>query len=105
MYLATQTLWLDAESMQELTENHNDNLVAFIEELEQRMPADIVVLSLSANADTVNLNINVSSKESAAKVIQELSAFETIQIVQTAQISDVKNSEEVHVVSFNVNYN
>lgn len=103
MYLATQTLWLDAESMQELTENHNDNLVAFIEELEQRMPADIVVLSLSANADTVNLNINVSSKESAAKVIQELSAFETIQIVQTAQISDVKNSEDVHVVSFSVN--
>ncbi len=102
-YLAAQTLWMDADTMYEMTENHNQNLVAFIKELEKKMPSDIMVLSMVASADTVTLNINVESKESAATVLQELSAFETIEVVQTTGLTDVKGVEDVHVVSFSVN--
>lgn len=102
-YIAAQTLWTDANNMNDLTENHNRNLVAFIRELENKMPSDIIVLSMVANANDVTLNINVESKESAAKVLQELEKFETILIVQTTGLSDARGEEDIHVVSFSVN--
>lgn len=101
-YLATQTLWLDAEAMYELTENHNDNLVAFVEELEQKMPSDILVISMTASADNAVMNIEIGSKEAAAKVLQELSAFETIEVVSTSGLTDAKSEDGVHLVSFSV---
>lgn len=101
-YVAAQGLWTDADNMYALTENHNDNLIAFIQELEQKMPSDIIVLSMVASPDNVVLNINVSSKESAAKVLQTLDTFESIEIVQTTGISDAKDIDDVHVVSFSV---
>lgn len=102
-YIAAQNLWTDADNMYELTNNHNQNLVAFIGELEEKMPSDIRVLSMVANADTVIMNINVDSKESAATVLQELAAFETIEIVQTSGLTDIKTVDDLHEVSFTVN--
>ncbi len=101
-YLAAQNLWTDADNMYALTDNHNQNLVAFIRELEDKMPSDIRVLSMMAAADNVILNINVGSKESAATVLQELAAFETIEIVKTSGLSDVKTVDNLHEVSFSV---
>lgn len=102
-YVAAQGIWTDAKMMLELTENHNDDLVAFIQELEQKMPADIIVLSMVANAKDVTMNIDVSSKESAAKVLQELDGFRTIQVTQTTGLKDVRDENNQHTVSFSVN--
>lgn len=102
IYQATQTLWLDAEAMYELTENHNDNLVAFIEELEQKMPSDIHTISMTAAADNAVMNIEIGSKEAAAKVLQEISAFESIEVVMTSGLTDEKNEDGMHLVSFSV---
>uniref|UniRef100_UPI004057A781 pilus assembly protein PilM n=1 Tax=Acetatifactor sp. TaxID=1872090 RepID=UPI004057A781 len=102
-YIAAQNLWTDANNMDDLTKNHNQNLVAFIRELENKMPQDIIVLSMVANANDVTMNIDVSSKESAAKVLQELEKFETIQVVETTGLSDARSVEDIHVVSFSVN--
>lgn len=101
-YLAAQGLWTDANNMYQLTENHNDHLVRFIQELEQKMPSDIVVLSMTASADNVVLNVDVRSKESAAKVLQELRAFESIAVVNTSGITDVEDDYGQHLVSFSV---
>lgn len=101
-YMATQNLWTDADAMYEYTRNHNDDLVAFIRELEKKMPSDIIVLSLVANADDITMNIQVDSKSSAAKVLRELELFETIEVVSTSGISDMRESADVHVVSFSV---
>lgn len=102
-YIAAQGLWTDAENMYALTENHNDDLIAFIQELEQKMPADIMVLSLLASSDNITLNINVNTKASAAKVIQELDAFESISVVRTDGLTDTKEEDGTHVVSFTLN--
>jgi hypothetical protein len=66
------------------------------------MPSDIIVLSLVANADDITMNIQVDSKSSAAKVLRELELFETIEVVSTSGISDMRESADVHVVSFSV---
>lgn len=101
-YQATQTLWLDAEAMYELTQNHNDNLVAFIEELEQKMPSAIRVISMTASADNAVMNIEIDSKEAVAKVLQELGAFETIEVVNTSGLTDERDEYGNHLVSFSV---
>lgn len=101
-YQATQTLWLDVKAMYELTENHNDDLVAFIEELEQKMPSDIRVISMTASADNAVMNIELGSKEAAAKVLQELGAFETIEVVSTSGLTDARDENGNHLVSFSV---
>lgn len=101
-YIETQNLWTTADNMYRLTENNNDNLVAFIQELEQKMPSDIIMLSMLAMADKVTLNIDVSSKESAAKVLQELEAFESIEVTQTNGLTDIREENNNRVVSFTV---
>lgn len=101
-YIASQGIWADSENMYELTRNHNDELVAFIQELEQKMPSDIIVLSMIATGDDVTLNIDVSSKESAAKVLQQLDDFKTVEITSTTGLIDVKDEFDTRVVKFTV---
>lgn len=101
-YVAAQNLWVDADNMNTITQNHNDDLVAFIQEMEQKMPSDIMVLSMVASADNITLNIDVRSKEAAAKVLQELDAFDSIQLIQTQGLTDLREDANTHVVSFSV---
>ena len=56
----------------------NDELVSFIEEMEDRMPSDIAVSAFSADASAVAITMKVSSKSEAAKVIEELRDFKSL---------------------------
>lgn len=103
-YISTQTLWTDANNMYTLTQNHNDYLVSFIQELEREMPTEILVLNMTANANDVTMNINVSSKEAAAKVLQQLFLLDTIKVVSTTGLNDARDEDSgLHTVSFSVN--
>lgn len=101
-YQDTQMIYLDANSMYALTQNHNDELVAFIQELEQKMPSDIIVLSMVATGTDITMDINVSSKESAAKVLQQLRDFNTVNVVSTTGLTDIKDDYGTRMVSFSV---
>lgn len=101
-YIAAKGIWTDAEAMYALTLNHNDDLVAFIQELEQKMPSDIIVLSMVATGTDVTMDIQVTSKESAARVLQELDAFQSIEVTNTTGLTDARDSLDAHVVSFSV---
>ncbi len=60
---------------------NNDNLVPFLEELEDRMPSTFTVTAIALTDQGVNMGIEVKSKEQAIYVIQELRAFETVEIM------------------------
>ncbi len=103
-YVQTQTLWNQVHTMYNMTANDNDRLVAFIEELEVKMPSEIIVLSMSSNATGVTLNVEVGSKQAAAKVLQQLRDFESILVLDTATVTDTKvDGTSRHTVSFSVN--
>ena len=66
---------------EEYMNTNNDNLVAFIEQLEKEMPSTFTVTSIAVTDSGVNLGIEVKSKEQVIYVIQALREFETVEIM------------------------
>ena len=60
---------------------NNDNLVPFLEELEDRMPSTFTVTAIALTDQGINMGIEVMSKEQVIYVIQELREFDTVEIV------------------------
>lgn len=86
----------------------NEGLVAFLEELENKMPSSVQVQTFSANLEKVTMNLSVEDKDEAAKVIQQLREFDTVSSVATSGIRDTgavmegEPIEEEPRVSFSV---
>jgi len=66
----------------------NEGLVAFLEELENKMPSSVQVQTFSADLEKVTMNLSVEDKDEAAKVIQQLRDFDTVSSVATSGIRD-----------------
>lgn len=69
------------------TRNPNDDLLAFLSELEEKLPADAVVTDFSSDSDQAVISLTVSSKEEAAKVIQTLRGFDSVMDVSVGTTS------------------
>jgi type IV pilus assembly protein PilM len=91
-----------ALSIEDAASGYNDNLVEFIEELEQKMPSEINVVTVSAAENSVYLNINVTSKSAVADVIAQLRTFDTITVGSLSTITDTTGDSGISTVSFSV---
>ncbi len=93
----------------ESTVLHNEELVAFIEEMEEKMPSSLNVQSMIADNEGVTLTLTVSNKKDAAKLIQQFRTFESVADVKASSIEDSgavmagEPLEEAPMVSFAVN--
>lgn len=56
----------------------NDNLIAFLEELEEKLPADAELTEFTSDGEQATLTLKVVDKEQAAKVIQTLRGFDSV---------------------------
>lgn len=56
----------------------NDNLIAFLEELEEKLPADAQLTEFSSDDTQASLTMKVADKEQAAKIIQTLRDFDSV---------------------------
>jgi len=74
---------------EEYMNTNNDNLVAFIEQLEEEMPSTFTVTSIAVTDSGVNLGIEVKSKEQVIYVIQALREFETVEIMAISGLTIV----------------
>ena len=101
-YTATLTAYNLVQSMYRVTENRNEELVEFLEELEDKMPADVHVVSFTSNLDGVAINMNVSTKGEAAVAIEQLRTFNSLLPASVTVNSIVENTdEETGTVSVN----
>ncbi len=91
-----------ALAVKEASGSYNDSLVDFIEELEDKMPSEINVLTLSASASSVSLNIEVTSKSAAADVISQLRTFDSVLVGNVSTIADTKDDAGNSTVNFSV---
>lgn len=66
----------------------NEELVAFMEEMEQKMPSSLNVQSFMATDVGVTMALTVENKEDAARLIQQFRTFETVGDVVVDSISD-----------------
>ncbi len=82
--------------------NNNEKLKAFFEELEERMPSAITLLSADCTTDGISLNITVPSFDEAAVVIRQFRSFETIDVIEVSDLSRSSGDEGLGNVSFSV---
>lgn len=68
----------EVETGYKLTESPNDNIIAFLEELEENLPADAELTEFTSDNTQAVLTIKVTDKEKAAKVIQTLRDFDSV---------------------------
>lgn len=87
-YLQQQYTYTKLNYLYDSTVLPDENLVEFIEELEEKMPASLNVQSFTAGKEGVNMSLTVEDKQEAAKLIQQLRSFETISTISVSGISD-----------------
>lgn len=99
-YTATLATYNLVQSMYSMTENRNEELVEFLEELEDKLPADVHVVSFTSNLDGIAINMNVSTKGEAAVAIEQLRTFNSLLPNSVTVNSIVENiDDETGVVS------
>lgn len=69
-----------------LTQNSNDGVLDFLDELEDKMPADVEFTEFSSNETECTITMRVSDKETAAGVIKNLREFNTLASVTVESI-------------------
>ena len=90
------------------TVTFNEQLVAFIEEMQEKMPSSLNVQSFAASADGVTMSVTVADKKDAAKMIEQFRTFESIASVNVDSLNDTNAvmdgqvMEEEPKVSFSI---
>ena len=101
-YTATLASYNLVTAMYSRTENRNEELVEFLEELESKMPSDVHVVSFTSTVDGVAINMNVSSKSEAAAAIEQLRSFKSLlpaSVTVNSVVEDI--DEEAGTISVN----
>lgn len=70
------------------TDNMNRYLVAFIEELEKKMPDSFKTVGFSVTESGVTMSVTVDSKETAAEVIQQLRTFDSVAVISSTSFTE-----------------
>ncbi|MBR6329778.1 MAG: pilus assembly protein PilM [Lachnospiraceae bacterium] len=90
-YQNAQALYEDAVTMYSITQNNNEGIVDFIEELKEKMPSSIGVESLQTDGETLTLSFAVDNEAAIGEVVQNLRTFETINDVLFTSASKEEN--------------
>lgn len=98
-YLQQQYTYSKLTYFQNNTITPNEDLVAFIEEMEEKMPKSLNVQSFSADLEGVTLSLTVENKDDAAWLVQQFRTFETVDTVGTSGITDTGALMDGQVVS------
>lgn len=77
------------ESIYEQTWTPNEDLLAFIQELERKMPSQMSVRAFTTDSEGVTMTMSVASKDTAAKVFMQLRTFDSLMNVTSAGITEV----------------
>ncbi len=93
-YNAMNTLYESVLAGHLMTNRPNDNILNFISELEEKLPADVSVMEFSSNDDYAVLLIQAADKDTAAGIIQTLRDFVSLQYVAVDSIQEVEEEIE-----------
>ncbi len=89
-YTSMVTLYADVLLGHLKTNNPNDNILNFLSELEEKLPADVQVVEFSSNDEQAALRMHVADKDTAAGVIQQLREFSSLQAVVVNSIQEME---------------
>jgi hypothetical protein len=84
------------------TQTPNENLVAFIDELEEILPNSFYTESFTSDSNGISMSVTVTGKPAAAKVIQNIRDMESIEDVTISGISDSVDDAGNSTVTFSI---
>ncbi len=87
-YVSAKAAYDRLTAMYDATRNRNDDLYEFMEELERKMPSNAVITSFTSDAETVTINMSVSSKTEAALMIEQFRTFDSL-LPDTVSVSSI----------------
>ncbi len=94
-----------ADAMYEATESRNESLEEFLGELEDKLPANVNVISFSSDAYEGSLNMRVQTKDDAGAAVEQMRTFQSLipERVTVASLVEEENEESgERVVNFTV---
>ena len=101
-YLSTAAQYDKYKYLYEYTENPNENLVEFINELEQILPSSFWTNSFSSDMEGISMSVTVEGKAAAARTILNIGNMEGIEDVQISNITDTQNELGESAVTFSI---
>lgn len=93
-FTATQNLFSQIMMGTVMSRHANDNLLLFMEELESKLPYDVVLEEFSSDDETCAINMDVADKATAAKVVDTLRGFESVMSVTVEELEEVEKEVE-----------
>lgn len=87
-YTSTLDVYQQVYSSSLLLEHPNDNILAFFNELEQKLPHDIRVEAITSDETNVIMTFICNSKEEAAGIINLFRDFDTLLSIQVGTIEE-----------------
>lgn len=101
-YVDTKSQYDDVTKMNGKTETVSDALADAIEEMEEKFPSGVKVTSLTSNGEGISMDIEVSTKEEAAKILQNIATFDAFRSVTTNGITESTDENGKITVTFSV---
>ena len=101
-YLSAAAQYDKYKYLYEYTENPNENLVEFINELEQILPSSFWTNSFSSDLEGISMSVTVEGKAAAARTILNIRNMKSIQDVQISNITDTQNELGESAVTFSI---
>ena len=101
-YLSAAAQYDKYKYLYEYTENPNENLVEFINELEQILPSSFWTNSFSSDMEGISISVTVEGKAAAARTILNIRNMESIEDVQISNITDTQNELGESAVTFSI---
>lgn len=104
-FVETQTRHMMAETMYRTTESRNEELEEFLGELEDNLPSNVNVISLTSDPYQVTINMKVGTKDDAGAVVEQMRTFHSLVpgLVTVTSLVEEENEESgEHAVNFTV---
>ena len=101
-YLSAAAQYDKYEYLYAYTETPNENLVEFINELEQILPDSFWTNSFSSDQTGISMSVTVEGKAAAARTILNIRNMQSIEDVQISGITDTKDEAGNSTVTFSI---
>lgn len=104
-YVAVKAEHAMAEAMYDATQTRNEELEEFLGELEDKLPSNVNVLSLSCGGYEVSINMRVKTKDDVGVAVEQLRTFHSLvpdQVTVTSIVEEENQESGEHAINFTV---
>lgn len=101
-YMSTKSDYDWTMKLDDAASNKNDELISFLDELEQKLPSEATIVSFSAAPEGISITVQQNSKDIAADVVAQFRTFDSIQVASVSTITDETDETGASVVEFTI---